>query len=162
MKSKWWLVTVALIGAVVSGVIVWRSLGLSGSSEDAAPFPDVTQTADATAPPTAPATAPVTAAATTAQASVPSAAATVPVVAVTIATDVPAVQTFTLVGGLAEVSYEGGVVAVVAATPAVGFTAEVEPEGPGWKVEFRSDAHRSRIDVWWDGALRHTVEERAD
>jgi hypothetical protein len=53
-------------------------------------------------------------------------------------------------------------VTVLVATPKPGFTAEVEGEGSGVKVEFESETHKSRLDAWWDGGPRAEVREDAD
>lgn len=72
----------------------------------------------------------------------------------------PTNQTFVLIGGTTEVRYAGGDVTVLWATPNPGFTVTIEPESPGWKVDFRSDDHRSRLDVWWSGGPQHSIEEK--
>jgi hypothetical protein len=64
-------------------------------------------------------------------------------------------------GGVVTLSFSPAGVDVVGATPNEGFTVDSEPEhGNGVKVEFESDAHRSRVDAWWDGGPQ--VERRED
>jgi hypothetical protein len=71
-------------------------------------------------------------------------------------------QQFNLVGGSTAISFSATGVTVLWANPNPGFDVDIEPESPGWKVEFRSDTHRSRIDVWWSGGPRHEIREEAD
>lgn len=72
-------------------------------------------------------------------------------------------RTYNLVGGTASLRFSPSGVTVVFANPASGFDVEVEPEhGNGVKVEFESEAHKSRVDGWWDGGPQDSVEERAD
>ena len=71
-------------------------------------------------------------------------------------------QQFNLVGGSTAISFSATGVTVLWANPNPGFDVDIEPESPGWKVEFRSDDHRSRIDVWWSGGPRHEIREEAD
>jgi hypothetical protein len=71
-------------------------------------------------------------------------------------------QQFNLVGGSTAISFSATGVTVLWANPNPGFDVDIEPESPGWKVEFRSDDHRSRIDVWWSGGPRHEIREEPD
>jgi hypothetical protein len=74
----------------------------------------------------------------------------------------PVTRTYETVGGSAAVSATDAAVDVVWATPRPGFRVEVERAGDGHelRVDFRSDAHRSRIKVWVEGGeLREHVEE---
>jgi hypothetical protein len=71
------------------------------------------------------------------------------------------VQTFELLGGTATVRFSPTAVEVLSAVPAPGFTAKVEPEGQGTRVEFESAGHRSRLDAWWAGQPRHEIDEQA-
>ncbi|HEC10555.1 MAG TPA: hypothetical protein ENI86_13490 [Acidimicrobiales bacterium] len=57
-------------------------------------------------------------------------------------------------------SFSPSGVQVLWASPNPGYTVKIEPESPGMKVEFRSDAHRSRIDVWWSGGPQFSIDER--
>jgi hypothetical protein len=70
-------------------------------------------------------------------------------------------RTYRLAGGTVTVSFAPEGVSVVQATPRSGFSRDVEPEGAGLKVEFRSDAHRSRLDAWWDDGPQERVQEDA-
>jgi hypothetical protein len=48
------------------------------------------------------------------------------------------------------------------ATPHDGYEVKVEPEnGNGVKVEFESDAHRSRVDAWWADGPQDRVREES-
>jgi hypothetical protein len=68
-------------------------------------------------------------------------------------------RTYQLEGGTVTISFSAESVSVVQATPRNGFSRDVEPEGSGIKVEFRSDTHRSRLDAWWDGGPQERVRE---
>ncbi|GEM_PF-2484782 len=69
--------------------------------------------------------------------------------------------TFALEGGSVAVSFSATEVVILWATAHPGFDVTIEPETPGWKIEFRSNTHRSRVDVWWKDGAMHRVEERA-
>jgi len=70
-------------------------------------------------------------------------------------------ETYRTVGGVVTLRFSPSGVEVVGATPNEGFNVDSEPEhGNGVKVEFESDAHRSRVDAWWDGGPQ--VERRED
>jgi hypothetical protein len=70
-------------------------------------------------------------------------------------------STYRMQGGVATLRFSAAGVEVVGASPAEGFTVDTEPEhGNGVRVEFESDAHRSRVDAWWDGGPQ--VERRED
>lgn len=72
-------------------------------------------------------------------------------------------RTYNLVGGTAALRFSPSGVTVVFANPASGFDVEIEPENVnGVKVEFESEAHKSRVDGWWDGGPQDRVEERAE
>ena len=81
------------------------------------------------------------------------------------ATSAPAAavtRTYELVGGTTTIRFAPSGITVLSATPKPGFAAKVEPEGAGKKVEFESDAHRSRIDAWWSGGPQTRIREDAD
>jgi hypothetical protein len=72
-------------------------------------------------------------------------------------------RTYNLVGGSAMLRFEPSGVTVVWANPNPGFSVEQEPEhGNGFKVEFESESHRSRVDGWWDGGPRERVRDEPD
>ncbi len=71
-------------------------------------------------------------------------------------------QTFNLQGGTAVVDFSAAAVTVQLAVPNPGFSVKIEPESPGWKVEFRSEDHRSRVDVWWADGPRSEISEEAE
>ena len=63
----------------------------------------------------------------------------------------PVIKTYRLTGGTATIEFSPTSVRGVAATPNPGFgVKKSEAEGAGWRVEFESDGHRSRLDAWWD------------
>jgi len=73
----------------------------------------------------------------------------------------PETRTYSLVGGTVTLRFEASGVTVQEATPRPGYEVEdLEPtHGNGWKVEFRSDGHRSRVEGWWDAGPRDEVRE---
>lgn len=71
-----------------------------------------------------------------------------------------ATRSYALVGGSATLRFQPGRVTVVAAEPAQGFRMEVEGNGTAeLRVEFDSDAHRSRLRGWWEGGARDRIDE---
>lgn len=72
------------------------------------------------------------------------------------------VRTFQLTGGTATIQFSPARVEVVSAVPAPSFTVDVDPAGDTTRVEFESDAHRSRLDAWWDGRPRYEIDEHDD
>jgi hypothetical protein len=51
-------------------------------------------------------------------------------------------------------------VKVLVASPNAGYSVEIDPtHDNGIRVEFRSDAHRSRVDGWWEDGPRDDVDE---
>lgn len=68
-------------------------------------------------------------------------------------------RTFTLVGGRATFEFTPAGTTVLLATPNPGFSVKQEPEGRGWRVEFESESHRSRVDAWWDGGAQWRERE---
>lgn len=80
-----------------------------------------------------------------------------------VAEDPAETRTYSLAGGTVTVEFSSTSVRVIQATPADGFTREVDQEGPTQvEVEFRSDEHRSRLEAWWDGGPRSDIDEDAD
>ena len=76
------------------------------------------------------------------------------------AADPTETRTYSLVGGTVTVEFSSTSVRVIQATPADGFTREVDQEGATQvEVEFRSDDHRSRLEAWWDGGPRSDIDE---
>jgi uncharacterized membrane protein YgcG len=70
-------------------------------------------------------------------------------------------ETYRMVGGVVTLRFSPAGVELVGATPNEGFGVDSEPEhGNGVRVEFESDAHKSRIDAWWEGGPQ--VERRED
>lgn len=110
-----------------------------------APEPTETTTAPASSPTSATTTPPPTDVEPTAEPTTTSTAAT---------------RSYTLVGGSATLRFEPGRVTVVTAAPAQGFRMDVEGEGTSeLRVEFDSDAHRSRLRGWWEGGARDRIDE---
>jgi hypothetical protein len=71
-------------------------------------------------------------------------------------------RSYTLVGGTATLQFTAGGVTVVAASPNPGYSVETErTHDNGIRVEFRSDAHRSRVEGWWDAGPRDEVREES-
>ena len=70
--------------------------------------------------------------------------------------------TFHLVGGTTAVSFSPQEVTVLWASPNPGFGVELYYEGSGMKVDFRSNSHRSRIEVWWANGPQHDIDEDAN
>ena len=117
----------------------------------ASPEPGPTPAAQPAAPPPAPAT--------------PSPRAATPPAPTPTAPPAPAqaqTRTFDLVGGTTAISFSSSATKVLWATPNPGFEVSIQPESPGFKVEFRADHHRSRIDVWWSGGPQFDIREEPD
>ena len=77
--------------------------------------------------------------------------------------DQPVVRSYDLVGGEVTFRFSPSGVTVVVATPAAGFTTEIESSHSGGsQVEFESEGHKSRIDAWWDDGPQTEVREEAD
>lgn len=74
-------------------------------------------------------------------------------------------RTYDLVGGRAAIRFTRNAVELLWASPAPGFTVDVEREDGGSElsVEFRSEEHRSRVKAWAEeGRFRDRIEERPD
>ena len=72
----------------------------------------------------------------------------------------PVTRSYDLVGGSATVRFSPSGVTVVVATPAPGFTVDVESAHDGGvRVEFEGEDHESRLDAWWDGGPQDEVSE---
>lgn len=72
------------------------------------------------------------------------------------------IRTFTLTGGTVTVGFSPDEVAVLSAVPTSGFETDVDTDDGRTRVEFESERHQSRLDVWWDGAARHRIHEGDD
>ncbi len=71
-----------------------------------------------------------------------------------------ATRSYSLVGGSATLRFQPGRVTIVAAEPAQGFRMEVEGNGTAeLRIEFDSDARRSRLRGWWEGGPRDRIDE---
>lgn len=72
-------------------------------------------------------------------------------------------RSYTLVGGSVVLRFEPGVVTVVSASPAQGFTQKIEGNGTAEvEVEFRSATHRSEVKGKWENGPRDEVDEDAE
>ncbi len=177
MRSKSFLAVIWAAATVVAVAIVWQSLGfVSTRTEDdgaarggGSAAPGLTLADGDPARTSTPATAVGGGGSTGTDPGAATTSTTAPSTGLTASTTpgvgVPADavdQTFELVGGTAVVRYSSTGVSVLYAVPADGFRSSFEPEGSGMKVEFRSESHRSRVDVWWDNGPQHSVEEEAD
>jgi hypothetical protein len=75
----------------------------------------------------------------------------------------PVTRSYDLVGGRTTLRFSPTGVTVVVATPAAGFTAEIESSHDGGvRVEFESESHRSRVDAWWAGGPQDEVREEGE
>jgi hypothetical protein len=69
------------------------------------------------------------------------------------------VKTIPTGGGTVVVSYRPGEVILDGATPAAGFTVEVEKQGPPEvRVKFESESSKVEVRVDWDGKLVTDVQ----
>ncbi len=72
----------------------------------------------------------------------------------------PVTRTYVLTGGTATLQFTANGVTVLDATPNGGYSVDVETtHDTGIRVEFRSDAHRSRVEGWWDGGPQDQTSE---
>lgn len=73
-------------------------------------------------------------------------------------------RSYRLVGGTVTISFSASrVEVVVPATPAEGFGVSIERESAtDLRIEFSSDDHESRLDVWWDDGPRDETREESD
>lgn len=78
----------------------------------------------------------------------------------TTSADTP-IRTFALTGGTATVRFSPERVEVLSAVPEPGYDADIDEDDGRTRVEFESDHHRSRLEVWWNGGVRHRVREHA-
>lgn len=69
-------------------------------------------------------------------------------------------RTYDVDGGSTALRFAPSGVTVLWSTPKPGFDVDVEPEhGNGYRVEFESDSHRSRVEGWWDGGPQDRTRE---
>ena len=146
---------------VVGGqVIAQRSAGPPPGDQDQASRRSSSSPSSSTASSPTPATAPSPSPKPPATSPLPTAPAT----SSPAATPPPAVRTFGLVGGTAEVSCRGNVASLDWATPNSGFTVETGSSDSGTQVDvrFRSDTHESRLEAWCSGGqVQDSVREEA-
>ena len=142
-----------VVAAALAAGVAWAGIGVVGDQvTDDRPAPwsadEVAQAVEAGQAPTT-TTAPPADGTTTTAAPPTDASATT--------------RTFRMEGGVATLRFSPAGVEVVGATPNEGFSVDNEPEhGNGVKVEFESDAHKSRIDAWWDGGPQVERRENGD
>jgi hypothetical protein len=146
-----------LFAAVAATTAAWQGVALvtdevTDNRPAALAASDVQERLDAAGTTTSP---PTTAAPTTATPTTGAPATTTTVPSVT--------KTYQLVGGTTTLELSPAGVREVLSTPNPGFSLKKSgPEGDGWRVEFESDGHRSRIDAWWDDGpqVRPREDER--
>jgi hypothetical protein len=74
----------------------------------------------------------------------------------------PETRTYRLEGGTTTIQFSPSEVRATVVTPNPGFSVKTsEAEDTGWRVEFESDTHRSRLDAWWDGGPQARPREDA-
>jgi hypothetical protein len=73
------------------------------------------------------------------------------------------VKTIPTAGGTLVVSYRPGEVVLDGATPAAGFTVDVDKQGPPEvRVEFESETAKVEVRVEWDGKLVTDIQVDED
>ena len=138
-----------LVAAAVATTAAWQGVGLvTNQVTDERPAAlaadDVRDKLDQPTSTTA-ATPPATAPATTTSTAAPADAVT---------------RTYNLEGGSAALRFTPAGVSVVWSAPNAGFGVKTEPEhGNGFRVEFESETHRSRVTGWWDGGPQDETRE---
>lgn len=170
MRRPALLVAAWLLGGLLAVVLASAAVGRVGNQvtgDRPAPLSaaDVRDELAAEAAETTTTTGPATAATdtTTEATSTVAPPAVTPIVPATVDTAAAdETRTYPLVGGTATLRFSPAGVTVVAANPNPGFSVEVEPEGSGLEVVFRSATHRSKVEAWWDGGPRDSVEEESD
>jgi len=142
-----------LAAAAVATTAAWQGVGLvtnqvTDDRPSALAASDVSDRLDGTSPTTA--TAPPTS---------PSTSASTP--STTTPDDEAVIVPYDLVGGRAALRFTPTAVTVEWSRPNPGFSVKTEPEdGNGYRVEFESETHRSRVTGWWDGGPQD--EQRED
>jgi len=71
-------------------------------------------------------------------------------------------QVFDLIGGQAAIRFSPAEVVLVWATPADGYSSEIEYEDGGVEVKFENGVHESKIEAWWNDGPRSDIRERKD
>ena len=173
-----WRMTAAWVAAlVVATVLAWQIVGLADSQVGDTPVAvapsHTTTTASGAGSTTLPSTSttttdggPTTTTTPGATTSSSGATSTSPSTGATssssstTASEQWSLRTVTSTGGVVVVRYRTGEVELQAATPAPGFSVEVDDAGPPRvKVEFESDVADVRVEVRWDdGALDVDVD----
>lgn len=154
---------------VLATVLTWQIVGLADSQVGDVPvaaaptLPDASSTSIATTTSLAPDTTSPTTASTTTVATTPSQSTSTPTSTPpsTEAADEWSVRTVNSSGGTVVVRHRPGEVELQAATPASGFSVEIDDSGPDRvRVEFESDDADIRVEVRWrDGELEISVED---
>lgn len=145
------------VAAVVAAVVAWQGVGLVGDQvTDDRPATlsaaEVEARLAGTATPTGDGGTPTT--------SAPTATTSAPPTSVPAVT--PVHRPYTVTGGTAVLSFSPEGVSPVSAVPSTGYTVRSTPhDSGGWRIEFEGPAGRSRIDAWWDGGPRESVEDAA-
>jgi hypothetical protein len=149
---------------VLATVLTWQIVGLADSQVGDVPvaaaptLPDASSTSIATTTSLAPDTTSPTTEATSPSTSTPTATSTPP------STETAAewsVRTVNSAGGTVVVRHRPGEVELQAATPASGFSVEIDDSGPDRvRVEFEADDADIRVEVRWQaGELEISVED---
>ena len=72
----------------------------------------------------------------------------------------PVTRVIPMTGGTAAFEFSPAGVRSLYARPNTGYRVERnEPDGNGWRVEFRGDDGSSRVDAWWDGGPQTRVSD---
>jgi hypothetical protein len=161
-----WRTTAAWVAALVLvTVLTWQIVGLADSqvgdvpvaAAPTLPVASSTSNAIATSPP--PDTTSLTSASTTTAATSPSPSTSTP--PSTEAAAEWSVRTVNSAGGTVVVRHRPGEVELQAATPASGFSVEIDDNGPDRvRVEFEADDADIRVEVRWrNGELEISIED---
>lgn len=168
-----WRMAAAWVAAlVVATVLAWQIVGLADSQVGDTPVavaPSLTTTTNGTESTTVPSTSTSTTAAratttttpgaTTSSSSGATSTSSSTATSSTTASEQWSLRTVSTTGGVVVVRYRTGEVELQAATPAPGFSVEVDDAGPPRvRVEFESEVADVRLEVRWEnGALKVDV-----
>jgi hypothetical protein len=155
---------------VLATVLTWQIVGLADSqvgdvpvaAAPSLPVASSTTTSEVTSTSSSPVSSSTSRASTTVTTGTTAPSSTSP--SAPVSTDAAAewsVRTVNSAGGTVIIRHRPGVVELQAATPASGFSVEVDDSGPTRvRVEFESDDADIRVEArWQDGELEVTVED---
>lgn len=170
-----WRMAAAWVAAlVVATVLAWQIVGLADSQVGDTPVavaPSLTTTTNGGESTTAPSTSTSTTAAratttttpgaTTSSSSGATSTSSSTAASSTTASEQWSLRTVSTTGGVVVVRYRTGEVELQAATPAPGFSVEVDDAGPPRvRVEFESEVADVRVEIRWEnGALNVDVSD---